>query len=1251
MKNNSTRKGLAIVAASSLLVAGFAGLPAQAAGISDGSVSLIPTTGAEYATVSGGSMTLSANAATGVLGTGKYLKYQVEDALGKTSVTETGTTQYSQDATGFSQANTANTVTVTLPATHRYNVGDEVAVAGFDYNPATGRDTAVIPAAGTEGSTNAVAQVSTIALTGDATSDKYTVTINGTASTQVVWGTNTGATEAAVVVVINGAYGAAVTAAITGGDIVVTADVPGVPFTVSVAVVAGSSGEAAISATTANVLDVDTIVVAGTGQNGDVVSVTVDPAVGANVVLTHTIVAGDTTTTIAAGLAATNAIGTSSGATVTVTGAATMAALVLAGSLVESPAVVAKTNTTRAKITAKTSTTITFADATVAADAAFISDAGTVKILASTPALGKYIRDTKDATNTADKTIKLQSTDQDVTQTVTVTAWIDSNDDGDIDSTEYASPARTVTFLAHSAITSTLTWRPVSVGDATVVADVTFSPTLNGSQYSVDRTNAIGALQVQMTRPGTAEVEPAATVTYSNTTKKWTATSKNMNSNDWAISDAVAQATNAANANAITNNIVTITTNGVMNLAVGDTVIVANSATGRVNHASAVVLSTPTTKTFTYAVTTANQATAAVANVADGAITVAITGGASNILRDSAVAGTYTGQVQLYKYAAVDALTNIGSVTSNGVNASTASATITAPTFSGVASATVNAAGTAVKTGTNAANYKLSVYNVLGNPVGAGISVTVTTTTVTSAGTVTLNGVTVITGSTQILTTDASGQVALAVNNSSGAAAESIVFNASVQNVAATSMTSTWAGSVYSILDMDDQNTANSVRTRAAVAGASHTMNLKVQDQWGQAIDGAVYRLAASTTQGGIATVNNVSIVAGAATVTVPDAGLGGATTVALTFQKLTGSTWALSDTTSVNDWNGAAGNDLGTVAVNYYAATQVDAFTFNADAATLPSGTAANLTVDVTTVALASADTRFGETAGTYTAASKAVLGGKIASSTTGAAKSGQAITVSAVGILFKAGNVWATDSLTFLSSDGTFSVEAYSRVSGIKAITFTAGALSGTVSTTFATVAGAGGYTISLTTPATVAKGSTMRVEGQILDVNGNGVALTTAGTGANPTLSVTYLGLGLVSGALPTTTDATGKFYFYVLVGSNDAGTATVTASYDHNGTTTDTATLKKVTASKTIYIGQAAPSATKVNAGSFKGYVALYAKGYKGQRMSAKVGKDWVVIASLASNFERVVEFTGKGVDVAVRIYIDRVLMDTINLTTK
>lgn len=77
----------------------------------------------------------------------------------------------------------------------------------------------------------------------------------------------------------------------------------------------------------------------------------------------------------------------------------------------------------------------------------------------------------------------------------------------------------------------------------------------------------------------------------------------------------------------------------------------------------------------------------------------------------------------------------------------------------------------------------------------------------------------------------------------------------------------------------------------------------------------------------------------------------------------------------------------------------------------------------------------------------------------------------------------------------------------------------------------------------------------------------------------------------------------------------------------------------------------PSAAKVNAGSFKGYVALYAKGHKGKRFSAKVGKDWVIVPSLKSDFVRIVEYTGVGYRIAVRLFIDRNLVQTINLLTK
>lgn len=79
--------------------------------------------------------------------------------------------------------------------------------------------------------------------------------------------------------------------------------------------------------------------------------------------------------------------------------------------------------------------------------------------------------------------------------------------------------------------------------------------------------------------------------------------------------------------------------------------------------------------------------------------------------------------------------------------------------------------------------------------------------------------------------------------------------------------------------------------------------------------------------------------------------------------------------------------------------------------------------------------------------------------------------------------------------------------------------------------------------------------------------------------------------------------------------------------------------------------ASNSDRKLNAGSFKGYVALYAKGYEGQRLSAKVGKDWVIVPRLESNFERIVEFTGAGYDIRVRMYIDRELIESKQILTK
>ncbi|MBT5431580.1 MAG: fibronectin type III domain-containing protein [Micrococcales bacterium] len=156
------------------------------------------------------------------------------------------------------------------------------------------------------------------------------------------------------------------------------------------------------------------------------------------------------------------------------------------------------------------------------------------------------------------------------------------------------------------------------------------------------------------------------------------------------------------------------------------------------------------------------------------------------------------------------------------------------------------------------------------------------------------------------------------------------------------------------------------------------------------------------------------------------------------------------------------------------------------------------------------------------------------------------------------------------------------------------------------------------------------------------------------ADTAVQKTLLGsnLGLVTAAKVGTTSATvleaSSGYLILGLPALDAGVYSLTLTY---GSSTKTFSNFVVVAEKEAAVVAPTPSSQKVNAGSFKGYVAVYAKGYEGQRLSAKIGKDWVIVPALKSRFERITDFTGKGYQIRVRIYIDRVLEATINLTTK
>ena len=262
-----------------------------------------------------------------------------------------------------------------------------------------------------------------------------------------------------------------------------------------------------------------------------------------------------------------------------------------------------------------------------------------------------------------------------------------------------------------------------------------------------------------------------------------------------------------------------------------------------------------------------------------------------------------------------------------------------------------------------------------------------------------------------------------------------------------------------------------------------------------------------------------------------------------------------------------------------------------------------------------------------------------------------GSAVVVSGADLIFRASSTLTTTTSGTITVRANGTLDYTFDVASLKSGSHTMTLTNGDASTTSLLVVSGAAYTSAATITfdtTAIAAGRTKVVTGQVLDANGNGVY--TAGTAS---LAVTYMGTaGIPVGSMPTTTDVDGKFVVSILTSAADSGTFTLTAVYAKDGAST--AAADKITKVQTITVGSGSESTsadTKVNAGSFKGYVAVYAKGYEGKRLSAKIGNDWVVVESLASNFERVTDFTGAGYTIAVRIYIDRVLVDTITVTTK
>jgi len=296
-----------------------------------------------------------------------------------------------------------------------------------------------------------------------------------------------------------------------------------------------------------------------------------------------------------------------------------------------------------------------------------------------------------------------------------------------------------------------------------------------------------------------------------------------------------------------------------------------------------------------------------------------------------------------------------------------------------------------------------------------------------------------------------------------------------------------------------------------------------------------------------------------------------------------------------------------------------------------------------------------------------------------------GAVVTVDAAGMQLRQSGVgnYSQGTITFTASaSGVFTVDMWSHVvdtTGV-AVTISSGGKSATttVKTYLPTGLSGGNLVFSIDSPANIDVNKTYAIQASLTDKWGNPVK--TSGD------SVDIVGIGSVeinsaaAGATGKNFGADGKVTVFVRSIKDIEGPGTITATlqtgavYSTSATATATVDRTEVLVDVVgtahdetsfsnevefaINVGEAAASSTeqKVNAGSFKGYVAVYARGYEGQRLSAKIGKDWVIVESIVNNQEngtlfRTVDFTGAGVNIAVRIYIDRVLVDTINLTTK
>jgi hypothetical protein len=114
-------------------------------------------------------------------------------------------------------------------------------------------------------------------------------------------------------------------------------------------------------------------------------------------------------------------------------------------------------------------------------------------------------------------------------KTIQVTAWNDANNNGKIDPTEYASTTQTITFLDADDVKLNVSLNRPFVGQTTLSALVSTTPTLNDEQVTTASFSAIAQIVFQKSGIATTASAAAGAFVWDEDDRNYTVTSPEFN--------------------------------------------------------------------------------------------------------------------------------------------------------------------------------------------------------------------------------------------------------------------------------------------------------------------------------------------------------------------------------------------------------------------------------------------------------------------------------------------------------------------------------------------------------------------------------------------------------------------------------------------------------------------------------------------------------------------------------------------------